>query len=124
MKTVEIQHNAMYWFSVVLTILFAWIVFPYKYAKKWRHASRKRRAIAKARRMSRKTNDTIYVCQWENEFFVGDKPALKRDIDRKYKNIVSNRISHYLDVDFRNAVIAKAKGGMILQNFNTNHDGE
>ena len=47
---------------------------------------------------------------------------MKREIDRKYKNYVSNRVSHYLDVDFRKAIIARAKGGEIMEG--KNNDGK
>lgn len=113
-EVAQIQHNTMYWISVILTILFAWVVFPIKWIKKARHAARKRHAFAKAKKQSRRTLASVFVCQWDDMYFVGTRTELKREIDRKYKNIVSNRISHYLDVDFRNAVIACAKNGSIV----------
>lgn len=121
-NVIQIEHNAMWYASVVLTILFAWIIFPYKWSKMWRLASRKRRAMAKAKRMSKKTDKVVYVCQWDDVFFTGTREEMKREIDRKYKNYVSNRVSHYLDVDFRKAIIARAKGGEIMEG--KNNDGK
>lgn len=123
-QVTQIEHNAMYWASLVLTILFAWIVFPIKWTKRAKYLWRKRVAFAKARKQSKKSNATIYVCQWDDFFFVGTRTELKRIIDRRFKNYVSNHVSHYLDVDFRKAVIAQAKEGKIVMEKGKDNDNK
>jgi hypothetical protein len=114
MKTikVKVEHNAMYWTSVVLTVLFAWVIFPIKWLRQLRFNIRKRSALHKAQRQSKHTRLSIYVCQWGDNFFVGTRKQLRLFVDkignkavRRYTN------SHMYDVDFRKSVIAKFQWG-------------
>lgn len=109
----KVEHNAIYWISVILTLLFAWIVFPIKWCKIWRHNAKKRRAMRKARRKSKKVAGTIYVVQWGNTFFYGSRAELRLIVDKRGRKAVKSYTGHHVfDVDFRNAVVAKYCNGV------------
>ena len=123
MATIKVEHNAIYWVSIILTVLFAWLIFPYKWITRALFNRKKAKAMRKARKMSEQTGATIYVVQWHDTFFIGKRNELRQIINQYYAKRIHKRYSHKLDVDFRNAVVASYKHGERCWNdMNGKHD--
>lgn len=111
----KVEHNAVYWASVILTCLFAWVIFPYKWIRLALFRRKKNKAIKQARKQSKSTNAIVYVVQWHDYFFVGKRNELRQIINQHYAKRVHQRVSRNLDVDFRNAVVARCQNGELLK---------
>lgn len=117
MATIKVEHNAIYWVSIILTVLFAWVIYPYKWIVRASFNRKKRKAVRKACKMSKDTGAIIYVVQWNDTFFVGKRGELRRIINQYYGKRVHKRTavsSRLLDVDFRNAIVAKCQYGSLI----------
>lgn len=117
--TIKVEHNAIYWVSIILTVLFAWVIYPYKWIRLSLFKHKKSRTIAKAKRQSRGSDAIIYVVQWHDTFFIGKRNELRQIINQYYAKRIHKQYSHKLDVDFRNAVIAKCRNGQIIKDDDT-----
>lgn len=117
MTVYKVEHNAVYWISVILTALFCWIVFPIKWIKKWQHKRNKARCMSNARKKSNDTNAIVYVVQWGKSYFYGTRTELRQQVDRRGKKAVKYATKHHcFDVDFRNAIVARFKNGILMEN--------
>lgn len=115
MVTIKVEHNAIYWVSIILTVLFAWLIFPYKWVSRAVFRHRRSAAMRRARRMSETTGKVIYVVQWHDTFFVGRRDEMRQLINQHYGRRVRRRYSHQLTVDYRNAVIASFQNGVKME---------
>jgi hypothetical protein len=90
--------------SLVLLVLFCWIVYPYKWIKKSVFNHRKGKAIRKAKYLNMRWGRTFYVVQNGMNFFVGDRTYFRR------KKIKWNKRLRNLGVetDYRKAIIFTA----------------
>lgn len=95
-------------FSWVIVVLFCWVIFPIKWVKKILFNERKERAIAYADAMAKKNNRVYYVVQVESDFYVGTRDFF-RERDGKMKRELKKKGLAFLDWDYRNAIIYKAK---------------
>jgi hypothetical protein len=113
---VKVEHNAIYWVSIILTVLFAWLIFPIKWWRKLRFRIRKHFAFRDAQRASKQTNANVYVCQWGNQFFVGRREVLRQKVDKIGNKVVRMHTkSHVYDVDFRKSLVAKFHRGVQIE---------
>ena len=118
MKTikVKVERNAIYWTSVVLNVLFAWLIFPIKWIRRWRFNMRKHFARKRAMRQSLKTKESVYVSQWGEHFFVGTRRYLRNNVDKIGQKVVKRYTnSHVYDVDFRKSLVAKYRNGVEVE---------
>lgn len=112
----KVEHNAIYWASIILTVLFAWLIFPIKWFRILRFKVRRCNAHRRAKRQSLKTNESVYVSQWGSTFFVGTRKYLRYNVDKVGKKAVKRYTkSHVFDVDFRKSLIAKYRNGMEVE---------
>ena len=114
MATIKVEHNAIYWVSIILTVLFACVIFPYKWITRAAFRRKKAKAMRKACKMSKQTGAVIYVVQWNDTFFIGKRAELRQIINQHYGKRVHQRTkvsSKMLDVNFRNAVVASYQNG-------------
>lgn len=90
--------------SIVLLILFCWIVYPYKWIKRSVFDHRKEKAIRKAKDLNKYWDRTFYVVQNGMNFFVGDRAYFRQ------KKIKWNKRLRRLGVetDYRKAIIFTA----------------
>lgn len=121
MATIKVEHNAIYWASIALTVLFAWVIFPYKWIVRAAFNRKKAKAFKKARRMSKDTGAMIYVVQWSDTFFVGKRNELRQIINQYYAKRVRQRLNKKMDtrklnINFRNAIIARFQRGEQITN--------
>lgn len=113
--SVKVEHNAIYWVSVILTVLFAWVIFPIKWIRRLKFNIRKRIAFRNAQRASRLTKTSVYVCQWGNRFFVGTRKELRLKVDKIGNKVVRRYTkSHAYDVDFRKTLVAQYRCGELV----------
>lgn len=90
--------------SWIVTILFCWVIFPYKWIKRALFEAKKANAIREADLLSIETNKQAYVVQYKTDFIVG----LRDDFRRKDSKI-RRKIDGFLNWDYRNAIIHKTK---------------
>lgn len=87
-------------FSIVVTALFCWIIYPYKWIRKWLFFRRKRKAVEECRKMALANGCRFYVVQNGLNFYVQNRYVL-----RKW-NVKNRRKTHAaFDIDYRNAIV-------------------
>ena len=84
-------------------ILFAWIIYPYKWIKKLIFRIKKENAIKEADALSKELNKAVYVVQDHEKFYVGTRTQF-REGNKDAKRCLPD----WLRYDYRHAVIYKA----------------
>lgn len=97
-----------YLLAWVCVVLFCWVVFPTKWAKKIVFKVKYRRAIKKAAERRKTTKKRVFVVQNEREFYVGTREEL-RAMDKRIKRRLQRQGKSWLRWDYRNAIIYTAK---------------
>lgn len=102
------NNTAFHFISIILTILFAPIIYPYKWIKLFSFNIRKANAIRQAEQLTADTNKQAYVVQYRMSFKVGlrsefrqSNSRIRRDLDKEMKG--------FLDYDYRNGIIYRTK---------------
>lgn len=90
--------------SWLLTVLFCWIIFPYKWTKKALFEAKKANAIREAEMISIERNKQVYVVQYRTDFIVG-----LRDEFRRKDSKIRRKIDGFLNWDYRNSIVHKTK---------------
>lgn len=90
--------------SYLFVIIFAPIIFPYKWIRQFQFAAEKAKAIKQCNELSLKWNKQAYVVQNGREFYVGLRSEF-----RQTNSKIRKQLAGYLDFDYRNAIIYKAK---------------
>lgn len=90
--------------AYIVTILFFWVIYPYRFIVKMIFEIKKANAIKQADELCKQTNKQVYVVQYNKDFVVG----LKREFRHKDLKI-RKKIDGFLDWDYRNAIIYKTK---------------
>lgn len=99
------RHNGVWWAALIIAIIFAPIVFPYKWVRNAIIKTRRRHEMALAKERSKHTDARIYVVQWGSDYYHGTKTELRRT-DKRMSRYISRHVSRALQSDFRNAVVA------------------
>ena len=94
--------------STIIVILFAWIIFPYKWIKHAIFVNRKSKAIKQADKRQKETNKKVMVCQLGTTFIVGVNDELKRIDKKAFKILKLNRDEQFI-WNYKNSVIYSAK---------------
>jgi len=94
--------------TITITILFCWVIFPYKWITKAVFIHRMSKAKKQANKRAQQTNETVYVIQLGRKFYVGIRSELKK-LDRyaaKYLKLTKKESKLW---DYRNCIIYKTK---------------
>lgn len=89
--------------SVLIVVLFCWVIFPIKWVRSIVFKARKSAAIKEADELCRQTHKAAYVVQMGTRFAVGNRAEF-RDWNKK----AQRGRKRYLDIDYRHAVVYKA----------------
>jgi hypothetical protein len=102
------NNRTLHILSIILTILFCWIIYPFKWIKLLNFKLRKANAIRQAEQLTAETNKQVYVVQYRMRFKVGlrsefrkHNSQIRRDLDKEMKG--------FLDYDYRNGIIYHTK---------------
>lgn len=97
----------IYALSCILTALFCWVVFPYKWIKKAAQKAKLLQIRKQADERAATENRHIYVVQWNDTYKVGTRQEIRAwsnriraDLARQYKA--------FYDFDYRHAIIYTA----------------
>lgn len=94
--------------SIVLLVLFCWIIYPVKWTKKIMFELRKTNAIRKANHLCAETNKQVYVVQNGMKFEVGFRHEFRKKTNSIQSELVRNK-KGYLRYSYKNAIIYKSK---------------
>lgn len=100
MRLLALLNIALSW---ITTVLFAWIIFPYKWIKRMIFRLKKEHAIMDADRLCKDLNKAVYVVQDGETFYVGTRSQL-RGTNKRAKRCLPD----YLRYDYRNAIVYEA----------------
>lgn len=100
MKLLALLNIALAW---ITTVLFAWIIYPYKWIKRMIFRAKKEHAIMDADRLCKDLNKAVYVVQDSETFYVGTRAQL-RGTNKRAKRC----LPEYLRYDYRNAIVYEA----------------
>ena len=87
-------------FSIIITILFAWVIFPYKWIRNYAFSLRKEDAIRECIVKAIENGCRYYVVQNGNNFHVGTRAEL-----RMWNGKNKRKFMPVLNIDYRNAII-------------------
>lgn len=86
--------------SIIVTILFAWIIFPYKWIRNYAFRLRKDNAISECIVKASENGCRYYVVQNGKKFHVGTRAEFRR------WNTKNNRkVKKMFDFDYRNSIV-------------------
>ncbi len=87
-------------FSIIITVLFAWVIFPYKWIRNYKFKIRKKDAIRQCEEKAIINGCRCFVVQNGKEFHVGTRAEFRR------WNTKNNRkVKKMFDFDYRNSII-------------------
>lgn len=87
-------------FSIIITGLFFWIIYPYKLLRKLRFERNRDLAIVQCRVLAKQHQKRHYVVQNKNNFYVE-----KRDNLRQWNRKNKRNMMPVYDFDYRNAIV-------------------
>lgn len=94
--------------SILLLVLFFWVIYPVKWIKRLIFEVRKSNAIREAEDLSLKHNKQAYVVQYKMKFAVGLRSQFRQQ-NSKVRRKLADEMNGYLDYDYRNAIVYKTK---------------
>lgn len=95
--------------SIILLVLFFWIIYPYKWIKKLSFEVRKANTIRQAEQLSVNENKQVYVVQYRMRFKVGLRSDFRK-ANSKVRRELEKEMKGFLDYDYRNGIIYRTKG--------------
>lgn len=101
--------------SIVFTVLFAWVFFPYKLIKIAIFKIRKKNAIRECEEKAISSGCRYYVVQNGEEFHVGKRAEL-----RMWNSKNKRKFMPVLNIDYRNAIIYHCDANGIKHHYERN----